>query len=110
MTAAQSSEQNTFRRLAIFAGWSFILSCATWVFLVWLGEYGLRFDRTVGFWLIVVLCGALAARLRMWGRDRGILSNLFAAAVCFLMPAITLPLLAIIGLYIACYGQTHCDL
>lgn len=110
MTAAQSSERSNLRRLAIFAGWSFILSCATWIFLVWLGEYGLRFDRTIGFWLIVILCGVLAARLRMWRQDQGILSNFLTSVVCFLMPAITLPLLAIIGLYIVCYGQTHCDL
>lgn len=109
MTIAQSSAGNGFRRVLIFAGLAFLLSSVAWLGLVWLSEYGLPFNRRFGYAFIVILCGVLAAALKMWRRDHNVAFNLITSLTCFVMPALALAFVVASALYIACHGQVSCD-
>lgn len=110
MTTAQPTIGQNVRRLAIFAGLSFVTSCVGWLGLVWFQEFGLPFNRRVSYILIVILCGALGLALKMWPRGQSTLLNFSTTAVCLAAPAVSLPILAVGALYFACYGEAACDL
>ena len=99
----------SLKRLAIFIALAFVVSCASWVLLVWLTEYGLHFSRTFGFPSIAVLCGVLAAAMKMWRMDQSILFNLLTAIICVVVPIVALPLVGITAFAISCYGLGNCD-
>lgn len=110
MTLAQPPVTQSWKRLAIFAGLSFIVSCFGWLGLVWLSEFGFPFNRRTSYALIVILCGAIGLVMKMWRREQSVLFNFSTTIVCLAVPAVTLPLLAVGALYFACHGETACDL
>ncbi len=96
------------RRLMIFTASSFVVSCLAWVAYLWLANQGGP-GRGVGYGLIVIICGGLAAVMKMWRRNQNIAFNAITAVVCFVIPILALTFVGAGALFLACYGQTSCD-
>ncbi|HEY4125019.1 MAG TPA: hypothetical protein VGM36_10420 [Rhizomicrobium sp.] len=103
-----SATRSGLRRLTIFTGSSFVVSCLAWVAYLWIANQGGP-GRGVGYGLIVVICGGLAAAMKMWRRDQNIAFNFITSIVCFVVPILALAFVGASALYLACYGQNPCD-
>jgi len=100
--------RNALRRLVVFTGLSFVVSCVAWVAYLWIASQNGP-GRGVGYAMIVVICGGLAAAMKTWRRDQNIVFNFITAIVCFVVPIFALAIVGAGALYLTCYGQVSCD-